>query len=157
MLISNEQSHLSAFVFSKVTESTHHPLPPSNMGTEASGSKLFPLFLGFSDGRSSRALFPDLWTRWKAETGLGFGLYGTPAESLCYRFARIDKERFGTIKDVTDKGYYTSICGICQGQNEKNGQGNCWSVKHRLHLGIWRTVKGRVEICEANTTRPWQW
>lgn len=46
--------------------------------------------------------------KWKADTGLGFGLYGTPAESLCYRFARIDKERFGTIKDVTDKGYYTN-------------------------------------------------
>ena len=45
---------------------------------------------------------------WKEETGLGFGLYGTPAESLCYRFARIDKERFGTILDVTDKGYYTN-------------------------------------------------
>ena len=45
---------------------------------------------------------------WKGETGLGFGLYGTPAESLCYRFARIDQERFGTIEDVTDKGYYTN-------------------------------------------------
>lgn len=45
---------------------------------------------------------------WKEETGLGFGLYGTPAESLCYRFARIDQERFGTIDDVTDKGYYTN-------------------------------------------------
>lgn len=43
--------------------------------------------------------------KWKAETGLGFALYGTPAESLCYRFARIDQARFGTIKDVTDKGY----------------------------------------------------
>ena len=46
--------------------------------------------------------------RWKDETNIGFGLYGTPAESLGYRFARIDKERFGTIKDVTDKGYYTN-------------------------------------------------
>ena len=46
--------------------------------------------------------------QWKEETGLGFGLYGTPAESLCYRFARIDQERFGTIEDVTDKGYYTN-------------------------------------------------
>ena len=46
--------------------------------------------------------------RWKKETNIGFALYGTPAESLCYRFARIDKERFGTIKDVTDKGYYTN-------------------------------------------------
>lgn len=39
---------------------------------------------------------------------MGFALYGTPAESLCYRFARIDKERFGTIENVTDKGYYTN-------------------------------------------------
>ena len=46
--------------------------------------------------------------RWKKETNIGFALYGTPAESLCYRFARIDKERFGTIKDVTDKGYDTN-------------------------------------------------
>ena len=46
--------------------------------------------------------------RWKRHTGLGFGLYGTPAESLCYRFARIDRERFGDIPDVTDKGYYTN-------------------------------------------------
>lgn len=45
---------------------------------------------------------------WKQETGIGFGLYGTPAESLCYRFAEIDKKRFGSIKDVTDKGYYTN-------------------------------------------------
>ena len=46
--------------------------------------------------------------KWKAETGIGFALYGTPAESLCYRFARIDKERFGSIPDITDKGYYTN-------------------------------------------------
>ncbi len=50
----------------------------------------------------------DSCEKWKKETGLGFALYGTPAESLCYRFARIDKERFGTIPDITDKGYYTN-------------------------------------------------
>lgn len=46
--------------------------------------------------------------KWKKETNIGFALYGTPAESLCYKFARIDKERFGTIKDITDKGFYTN-------------------------------------------------
>ncbi len=46
--------------------------------------------------------------QWRAETNIGFALYGTPAESLCYRFARIDKERFGDIPDITDKGYYTN-------------------------------------------------
>ena len=50
----------------------------------------------------------DTCAKWKKETGLGFALYGTPAESLCYRFARIDKEKFGDIKDITDKGYYTN-------------------------------------------------
>ncbi|MNS95526.1 Anaerobic ribonucleoside-triphosphate reductase [compost metagenome] len=50
----------------------------------------------------------DTVDNWKKESGIGFGLYGTPAESLCYRFARIDKERFGNIKDITDKGYYTN-------------------------------------------------
>ena len=46
--------------------------------------------------------------RWRKETGIHFSLYGTPAESLCYRFARIDMDRFGVIEDVTDKGYYTN-------------------------------------------------
>ena len=50
----------------------------------------------------------DATKKWKQETGIGFGLYGSPAESLCYRFAKIDKMKFGEIKDVTDKGYYTN-------------------------------------------------
>ncbi len=50
----------------------------------------------------------DATKRWKEETGLGFGLYGSPAESLCYRFAKIDKAKFGKIEDITDKGYYTN-------------------------------------------------
>lgn len=50
----------------------------------------------------------DTVNKWKKDTGIGFGLYGTPAESLCYRFAKIDLEKFGSIKDITDKGYYTN-------------------------------------------------
>ncbi len=50
----------------------------------------------------------DSCDRWKYETGLGFSLYGTPAESLVYRFCRIDKARFGEIEGVTDKLYYTN-------------------------------------------------
>lgn len=46
--------------------------------------------------------------QWKAETGLGFGLYGTPAESLCYTFARHDLEKYGSIPNVTDHGFYTN-------------------------------------------------
>ncbi|EOU2097140.1 anaerobic ribonucleoside-triphosphate reductase [Clostridium perfringens] len=46
--------------------------------------------------------------KWKSETNLGFSVYGTPAESLVYRFCKIDKQRFGEIKNVTDKLYYTN-------------------------------------------------
>ena len=47
-------------------------------------------------------------SQWKKETGLGFGLYGTPGESLTSRFCRIDKQKFGEIKNVTDRMYYTN-------------------------------------------------
>ena len=47
----------------------------------------------------------NLWTE---STGVQFAVYGTPAESLTHRFASIDKKRYGEIKDVTDKGYYTN-------------------------------------------------
>ena len=50
----------------------------------------------------------DATLKWKEETWIWFALYGTPAESLCYRFAKIDRKRFWEIKDVTDKGYYTN-------------------------------------------------
>lgn len=50
----------------------------------------------------------DTCQQWKKETGLGFGLYGTPGESLTSRFCRIDKQKFGEIKDVTDRMYYTN-------------------------------------------------
>lgn len=45
---------------------------------------------------------------WSDEFNIAFAVYGTPAESLTHRFASIDKERFGEIEDITDKGYYTN-------------------------------------------------
>lgn len=50
----------------------------------------------------------DTAAKWREKTNIAFSLYATPAESLCYRFARIDQEKFGNIKDITDKGYYTN-------------------------------------------------
>ena len=46
--------------------------------------------------------------QWKADTGLGFALYGTPAESLCNTFAKHDREKYGEIENVTDHGFYTN-------------------------------------------------
>ena len=45
---------------------------------------------------------------WKKETGLGFGIYGTPLESTTYKFARCLQKRFGIIEGVTDKNYITN-------------------------------------------------
>lgn len=45
---------------------------------------------------------------WKRNTLWGFSLYSTPAESLCYRFCRLDREQYGVIDNVTDKEYYTN-------------------------------------------------
>ena len=42
------------------------------------------------------------------EMGLNFTCLATPAEGLSGRFVRIDKKRFGVIKGVTDRDYYTN-------------------------------------------------
>ena len=46
--------------------------------------------------------------KWKAETTIGFGIYGTPLESTTYKFAKCLQKRFGIIKGVTDKAYITN-------------------------------------------------
>ena len=47
-------------------------------------------------------------SRWKAETSIGFGIYGTPLESTTYKFAKCLQRRFGIIEGITDKGYITN-------------------------------------------------
>ena len=46
--------------------------------------------------------------RWKQETNIGFGIYGTPLESTTYRFAKCLQKRFGIIEGVTDRNYITN-------------------------------------------------
>lgn len=51
---------------------------------------------------------------WKKEDGLhGCSVYGTPSESLCYKFACKTARRFGEIKDVTDKDWFTNSYHVC--------------------------------------------
>lgn len=45
---------------------------------------------------------------WSEEFGYHFSVYSTPSESLTDRFCRMDTEKFGSIADITDKGYYTN-------------------------------------------------
>ncbi len=42
------------------------------------------------------------------ERQLNFSLLATPAEGLSGRFVKMDRERFGVIKGVTDRDYYTN-------------------------------------------------
>ena len=46
--------------------------------------------------------------QWKKEEGYGYSLYSTPSENLCDRFCRLDRELYGPLASVTDKGYYTN-------------------------------------------------
>lgn len=50
----------------------------------------------------------DAVEQWKEESGYGYSLYATPSENLCSRFAKSDKNLFGEVAGVTDKGYYTN-------------------------------------------------
>ena len=109
---------------------------------------------------------------WKAQTSIGFALYGTPAESLCYRFARIDKERFGTIPDVTDKGYYTNSYHVdvrehidafdkfnFESQFQRISTGGCISyveipnLRHNLEAlkEVVRFIYDNIQYAEFNT------
>lgn len=45
---------------------------------------------------------------WSDRYGYHFSVYSTPSESLTDRFCRLDKEQFGEVADITDKGYYTN-------------------------------------------------
>lgn len=50
----------------------------------------------------------DVCARWKKETTIGFGIYGTPLESTTYKFAKCLQNRFGVVPGVTDKNYITN-------------------------------------------------
>ena len=45
---------------------------------------------------------------WSNNYDYHFSVYSTPSESLTDRFCRLDTEKFGVVKDITDKAYYTN-------------------------------------------------
>jgi len=50
----------------------------------------------------------DKCKSWREKTGISFSLYGTPMESVTYKFAQCLQRRFGIIPHVTDKSYITN-------------------------------------------------
>ena len=49
---------------------------------------------------------------WSDETNISFVLCESPDEKVCYKFAQIDRQRFGTIKGINDKEKYTNAYHI---------------------------------------------
>ena len=45
---------------------------------------------------------------WKEAEDIDYSVYGTPIESVTYKFAKSLKERFGSIKGITDRDYVTN-------------------------------------------------
>lgn len=59
-------------------------------------------------GLSIVKLIHDRCTYWTKKTHLNYSCFATPAEGLSGRFVKIDRAKFGVIKGVTDKDYYTN-------------------------------------------------
>ena len=53
-------------------------------------------------------LFKDRCAEFKEEYKLNFGVYYTPAENLCYTALKKFKQRYGVIKNVSDKEFFTN-------------------------------------------------
>ncbi len=50
----------------------------------------------------------DATAKWKKAEDIDYSLYGTPIESTTYKFAKCLRERFGTVKGITDRNYITN-------------------------------------------------
>ena len=50
----------------------------------------------------------DACKKWKEAEDIDYSVYGTPIESTTYKFAKCLRERFGSIKGITDRDYITN-------------------------------------------------
>ena len=53
-------------------------------------------------------LFKDRCSEFKKEYKLNFGVYYTPAENLCYTAMEKFQKKYGKIKDISDKDFFTN-------------------------------------------------
>ena len=53
-------------------------------------------------------LFKDRCAEFKKEYSLNFGVYYTPAENLCYTAMKKFREKYGIIKNVSDRDFFTN-------------------------------------------------
>jgi ribonucleoside-triphosphate reductase len=63
---------------------------------------------GMQLAKKIETLFKQRCAEFKEQYKLNFGVYFTPAESLCYTACTKFKEKYGIIKDVSDKEFFTN-------------------------------------------------
>ena len=56
----------------------------------------------------------DTVKNWTSKTNIQFILYGINSKEVLKRFAKIDKEKYGTIENITDKEYYTNSYDVSE-------------------------------------------
>ena len=63
---------------------------------------------GMELAKKIEQLFKDRCAQFKKELHLNIGVYYTPAENLCYTAMKKFKEKYGVIKNVSDRDYFTN-------------------------------------------------
>ena len=64
--------------------------------------------LGMELAKRIEQLFKDRCAEFKNEYKLNFGVYYTPAESLCYTAMKKFKDKYGVIPNVSDREFFTN-------------------------------------------------
>ena len=63
---------------------------------------------GMEVAKKIEQLFKDRCAQFKKEEHLNFGVYYTPSENLCYTALKKFKNKYGVIKNVSDKEFFTN-------------------------------------------------
>lgn len=63
---------------------------------------------GMELAKQIEQLFKDKCAQFKQQYHLNFGVYYTPAENMCYTTMQKFKDKYGVIKNVSDKDFFTN-------------------------------------------------
>ena len=63
---------------------------------------------GMELAKQIEQIFKDKCAQFKQDYQLNFGVYYTPAENLCYTSLKKFRDKYGVIKDVSDKEFFTN-------------------------------------------------
>ena len=102
-------------------------------------------------------LFKDRCSEFKQKYHLNFGVYYTPAESLCYTAMKKFKEKYGEIKNVSDREYFTNSIHVpvwkkisafdkIDIESELTGYSNAGCI---TYVELSNSVKGNIDALET--------